>query len=81
MKKNWENPEVKNLELSETYQGNYCEAQEATQLDGNHWLVKCHHGLYEDNDIAMLCCPHRGDLILDGCKPVIPCNYNGNNPY
>lgn len=79
--KKWNNPELKNLELSETYQGSYCEAQEATPLDGNHWLGKCHHELYKDDDPAMLCCQHRGELTWEGCKPVIPCNYPGNNTY
>ena len=59
MKKNWNNPELKNLELKSTNEGETCTAVEnpnsGVDRDGFHIpFMPCHHGL----DFNATNCPH-----------------------
>lgn len=65
MKKNWNNPKLKNLAVEFTNEELDCLVSE--ERDGIHVLGKCHHGLYPDNDPAMLCCKYRGGITGFKC--------------
>ena len=64
MKKNWNNPELKNLELVKTNQEVECSAQQETK-DGIHLPFNCHHGL----NYNVKNCPHvKWYGIVPHCK-------------
>lgn len=55
MKKEWNNPELKNLELDRTNEEVECSANQGQTRNGIHVpFVKCHHGL----DYNALNCPY-----------------------
>lgn len=70
MKKNWNNPELKNLELKSTNEGETCTAVEnpnsGVDRDGIHFFG-CHHGLgYNATN-----CPHiRFEGVIGVCDYV-----------
>lgn len=73
MKKEWNNPELKNLSLECTNDEMDCgTATKDEARDGNHWVgLPCHHGLNANS----LNCGYSYIKLEDGWKAVIGCNY------
>lgn len=68
MKNNWVNPKIENLTFKSTHEELQCGTN---TKDGNHWLFKCHHGLYSDGDPAMVTCKYKEHTWVG----VIRCTY------
>lgn len=78
MKKNWNNPELKNLAVECTNEGQECcEVPVGATIDGDHELFnKCHHGLKVNGWPANHTnCGHSYVKREDCFKIVIGCNY------